>query len=149
MKILKRRDVQDGLAMLLLGAALLVHCLVKAGQMRQKTAFFMSPYFFPVILSGCGILLGALLAGAGLRSGAEEAPRGRLRAADLLAALALTVAYRALLPVLGFMPATVLFLAGMTAWLGERRLPVLIPVAVLTPLVLYLVFRTGLGVRLP
>lgn len=136
--------------MLLLGAAFLTHCLVMHAGLRSHPAWIMSPYFFPAILAGCALALGLSLTLSGLRrSGAEEAPAGRLRAADLAAALALAVAYRALLPLAGFLPATCGYLLLMTAWLGERRLPVLLPVALATPLVLFLVFRTGLGVRLP
>ncbi|MCR4707188.1 MAG: tripartite tricarboxylate transporter TctB family protein [Clostridiales bacterium] len=149
MRILTRRNVQDGFAMLLLAVALLAHCLVKTGSLRQKTAFAMSPYFFPVILAGCAIFLGALLLLSGLRTSGEETPRGTVRLPDLMIILALSVAYDALLPHIGFLPATALYLLLSVFWLGERRIFILLPVSFVTPALLYLLFRTGLGVRLP
>lgn len=150
MRSLKRGNVQDGLAMLLLSSALLFHCLVKAGTMRQKTAFFMSPYFFPIILSGCGMLLGVLLTISGLCGKQNtKISQGEVRMADFAIILALTIAYDALLPHLGFVPATALYLILSIFWLGERRVFILLPVSLATPFVLTLIFRTGLGVRLP
>ena len=61
----------------------------------------------------------------------------------------MVAAYCALLPLLHFLPASALFLAGMMLFLGERRWWSIAAVAVAAPLVLYALFALGLGVRLP
>ena len=155
MRFLRDRSAQDGLAVLVLGCALLGHCLYKTATARIRSSWIMSPYLFPTILACSAILLGALLlasraAACRRAEGQEKAPAaGALRLRDAAAVLALSIAYDALLTRAGFLASSALYLAAMTAFLGERRVRVWLPVAVLMPLALYAVFKLGLGVRLP
>ena len=63
--------------------------------------------------------------------------------------IVLAVLYDIALPYAGFIPSTAVFLAAMVLFLGERKWYIFVPVAVLTPLILYAIFRLGLNVRLP
>ena len=136
--------------MLLPGAVLLVHCLLKAGSLRQKTAFYMSPYFFPALIALCAIALGTALVLSALReAGGGAAGRGEAHPRRLCLLLLLTAAYQALLPRLGFVPSTALYLLLALLLFGERRPGVLLTLPLAAPLLLRLLFETGLGVRLP
>jgi putative tricarboxylic transport membrane protein len=67
-----------------------------------------------------------------------------------VAATAVAVAlYALLLRPLGFLPSSVLLVAGLTFVYGYRNHLVNIAVAVAAPLILYLVLTRGLGIHLP
>ncbi len=57
--------------------------------------------------------------------------------------------YLAVLTRLGFIPSTALFIAAVSWFLGVRKMKTLIGVAVIVPLVLYLLFQVLLEVPLP
>lgn len=149
MRLLKRRKAQDAMAMLLLGAALTVHCAVQWRTAKVKAPWIMSPYLFPTVLGGAAVLLGLSLLKTAAAEQREEGPAAPIRLREVLAVLALSILYDILMTRIGFLPATALYLLAMIAFLGERRPLVLVPVAALTPLALYVIFKLGLGVRLP
>ena len=155
MRFLHGKSAQDGLAVLVLGCALLGHCLYKSATARIRSSWIMSPYLFPTILAGAAILLGVLMLASGVSAGRRAAGQGKahapgaLRLRDAAAVLALSIAYDLLLTRAGFLVSSALYLAARTAYLGERRVKVWLPVAVLMPLALYALFKLGLGVRLP
>lgn len=149
---LNNKTVREGLAVLTAGLALGVYSIISFRRSAVQTAWILSPWLFPMLLAVFAAALGAALLGGGCRETAESRnagkpdARGALR---VLAAALLVAAYCALLPLLRFLPATALFLAGMMLFLGERRWWVIAAVAVAAPLVLYALFALGLGVRLP
>ena len=149
---LKNKTFREGLAVLAAGLALGAYSLVSFRRSAVQTAWILSPWLFPMLLAVFAALLGAALLSGGLREtdGNRDAgkPDGR-RALRVLAAALMVAAYCALLPLIRFLPATALFLAGMMLFLGERRWWVIAAVAVAAPLVLYALFALGLGVRLP
>ncbi|MBR1409220.1 MAG: tripartite tricarboxylate transporter TctB family protein [Clostridia bacterium] len=149
MRLWKKEKAQDAAVMLLLGAALTLHCLERITASKVKAPLMMSPYLFPVILGGAAMLLGCLLLRTAAAERQDEAEPPRLRLRDVAAVLLLSAAYDVLMTRIGFIPATALYLLAFIAFLGERRPFILIPVAALTPLVLYAVFKLGLGVRMP
>ncbi len=155
-KLLRNHTFQDGLVVTMLALAFLIHAIVQFLHMSARVAWIMSPYLFPMILGAMGLLLGLVILYGGIRevrgntdTGAEKACPDRLGFLRVLVVIALTIAYDALLPRLGFIPATMLFLAVMVCFLGERRWYRILLIAVITPLVLYAIFKLGLNVRLP
>lgn len=80
------------------------------------------------------------------KAGATDARRSRRY---VLASLALPLVYVALLPYTGFYVTTPLFLAGYLAVLGERRLPVLIIVPIVTYAIIVTLFSAVFYVALP
>jgi putative tricarboxylic transport membrane protein len=135
-----------GLAMALVG-------LVAVGlgsQLREGTATGgPGTRFLPVLLGLIVIVLGA---GIALRPGASEAteevptPGGAGRVAWTLGAI---VAYVLALGPLGFLLATVPFLAVLFLVYGERRWPVVLAVALGATGATYGLFAVWLGVPLP
>lgn len=149
---LNNKTVREGLAVLTAGLALGVYSITSFRRSAVQTAWILSPWLFPMLLAVFAAALGAALLGGGCRETAESRnadkpdARGALRA---LAAALMVAAYCALLPLLHFLPASALFLAGMMLFLGERRWWSIAAVAVAAPLVLYALFALFLGVRLP
>ena len=148
---LRNRKAVDGAVVTGLGIWLLFYAVTHFLNTRTKTPWIMSPYLFPLILAGSTILLGlTILIPALVREKQDgEADREKGNALGVLIVLVLSVAYDILMQFAGFIPSTAIVLLAMIAFLGERRLKILIPVAVLMPVVLTLIFKVGLGVRLP
>jgi len=148
----KNRRAVDGAVVAGLGICLLIHSAVQFLNLQSKVAWIMSPYLFPMILAGATILLGLTilvpaLIGEKPKADAQQKKSGHVFMVLIL--LALSVAYDLVMQAAGFIPSTALVLLAMIAFLGERRLKILIPVSVLTPVLLTLIFKVGLGVRLP
>jgi putative tricarboxylic transport membrane protein len=113
-----------------------------------------SPLFFPRLTAVVLGLLGAVLFLRG-RTRAETladgegfafgpGPAGRVGGVALLLVL-----YLALLDPVGYLLLTPPALAALMAFLGFRRWPVVVPVAVLTTAVVYYGFRWGMKILLP
>ena len=146
----------DGLVVTLLGIAFLAYSVDQFRAMSRKVNWIMSPYLFPMIVACMAILLGIGIIvesrGKDEKQAKADAEGGRStlrRALDVVLVIAMAVLYEIALPYTGFIPATAVFLAVMVLFLGERRWYIFVPVAVLTPLILYAIFRLGLNVRLP
>ncbi|MBQ8093204.1 MAG: tripartite tricarboxylate transporter TctB family protein [Clostridia bacterium] len=147
-RFFKNRQAIDGIVVTCLGIWLLVYSLSNHLNVLSKTSWIMSPYLFPIILASSAILLGLFIfVPAIARQAGQESDSVRIR--DVLVILILSIAYDLIMPYIGFIPSTMLLLLGMIAYLGERRPKVLIPIFILTPIILTLIFKYGLGVRLP
>lgn len=137
-----------------------VMCLVGGGFMLYESMnldlFVASgqtgPGFFPATLSAMLILLGVLLA---ITAARRREPEEQSAAASLatvrrpLAIWVLLVVSVLLLELVGFIVSMALFMAGLTLGLERRPLVGSIVASVLVPVLLFFVFGTLLGVRLP
>ncbi len=152
---LKNKNVQDSIVVLLLGLALGVYSLISFYTATVQTRWIMSPYLFPLLLSAFAILLSVSLFGEGryevsqARAGVVPDKPGRLMLGKVLVVVLMGVAYYVLLSLIRFIPASVIFLAALIRYLGERRWWMIAAVAIGTPLVLYALFGLALNVRLP
>jgi putative tricarboxylic transport membrane protein len=148
-------DRVAGLAVLALGVA---YWRAASALPRPLLQQDVGPEVFPHLIGAALIVLGGLLAigpligrlvGWRRREGAAaEAAPDWLAVALVLLGLVL---YTALYERLGFILATVLFMAFEIGVLeGDRkRWPWLVPAVVLVPVALYVLFVKGLGVTLP
>jgi len=155
-KYLKNRSVQDGGVVFLLGAALMVWSFYMKHHAAVQTEWMMSPYLFPIIVSCFALALGLALMFAGkgevdkaAREGAEEKAAAPIHLKKVFGAILIAIVYYFLMEYLTFLPSTALFLAALMWYMGERRWKVIVPVAILAPLVLFAIFKFGLSVRLP
>ena len=146
----------DGLVVTLLGIAFLAYSVNQFNAMSRKVKWIMSPYLFPMIVAGMAILLGIGIIvesrGKDEKQAKAESEGGRStlrKTLDVVLVIVLAVLYDIALPYAGFIPSTAVFLAAMVLFLGERKWYIFVPVTVLTPLILYAIFRVGLNVRLP
>ena len=119
----------------------------------QKTAgneyFTVGPELFPYIAGGICLLMGALIVvhpADGHRLGRLRDPMARRR---VLYALVLSFGYAALLNVLGFTLTSILALFLFFVIFGERRWLIVVPMAVLVPVVTKLVFYKFFMLELP
>ncbi len=148
---------RDGIAGLVLLAISLV-LLVKSFQLPSLPIVPVGPGFYPAIVLSFMAAASALLVLQDLLkrrvpAGADagEAPRRNYRL--VVIAFAIVGAYVALLPLLGFRLATVLFVGALQAALGRpqtaRQWMVLAAIALGTAAVSYFVFERYLLVLLP
>ncbi len=152
MNNLKKRQAADGAVVAGLGVWLLIHSVTHLLNMKAKASWIMSPYLFPLILAGAVIILGLTIlipafAADDRKETTDQEKHGNSLRVFIL--LAISIVYDILMRFAGFIPSTAAVVLAMTAFLGERRLKILIPMAVFTPVVLTLIFKVGLGVRLP
>ena len=164
-------SMADGIVVTCLGVLFLIYSLVQFREISRKVSWIMSPYLFPILISVFAVILGAGILREALqekkaemeRSGHEETVEETMevgikrtdnretlhKTLRVLVVIGLAAAYDLGLGWIGFLPATAIYLALMTLYLGERRWYVVGLIAVLAPLALYAVFKLGLNVRLP
>lgn len=152
-KTLSNPEIQDGIAVLVLGVALLIYSLFKHYTARVQTEWKMSPYLFPVLISVFAILLAFSLFADGRRVMASEEKKkdsGSLINFKRVVMVALmAVVYEILMNITGYIPATVVFLMAMIRFFGEKRWWMIVVIAVATSLIIYLLFGILLNVRFP
>ena len=152
---LKNKSIQDSIAVFLLGLALGIYSLIRFRSAAVQTRWILSPYLVPLLLSVFAILLSLSLFGEGLgergraREDAAQAKPAPRKLRNVLIVVLMSAAYCALISLIRFLPASMLFLAAMIWFLGERRPWMIAAVSIVMPLVLYALFGLGLGVRLP
>lgn len=113
------------------------------------------PSTFPKVLAVCGVLV-SLVVLLGFEKGAGEPKQGeidyrRLAQYDVgraIALLLLMAGYAFTLRPLGFIASTILFLMLAAAILGERRMVVLVPVAVAAAVGVWYLVQEVLGIYL-
>lgn len=172
-KYLKNKNVQDALVVGALGIALLIYALYMYNHARVRVDWSMSPYLFPLLLSCMTVLMAFSLFTDGryeLRhtedrkeenggktlsdftddsAEADKSKEGRKNLLKAGAVVLLSVGYMFLVDLVHFIPATIVFLAALIWFLGERKWWKIALIAVLMPLLLYVLFALGLNVRLP
>jgi hypothetical protein len=145
---MRSRNVSAALVLILLG---LGYGFLTAGLPKRSLPDTPDPSFFPWIITASLLILSVALLVQGLRArrGAREGAdtAGGLRAPTVF--LTLFVAYVAVLPVAGFVIASVPFFAALMWLYGERRWSWIGIVSVALPVLLVLVFRHGLQIPLP
>lgn len=134
--------------------------LHESSGMRNFGDSFMSPGLFPALFGFMMFLLAFKLMRRGYKEVVKEeenkpdiASAGKQKLKDFLRVLIVTVLSVVyiwlLLPSVGFIPATIIFLSIFMIFLGERRIIYLLPISLFSPVLLYIVFRILLGIRLP
>ncbi len=110
----------------------------------------MSPWLFPAVISVAGVSASAVLTVRAFRTpgrdGEKAAQDDRIR---VFLTAALCVLYIVWLKTTSFIPASIVFLGMLMLVLGEKRMKVVIPAAVIVTLALYALFALLLKVRLP
>ena len=148
--LLADRGVREALCFLALSLALILYSLV--GQYSGiRYAWKMSPYLFPLLVALLLLGLGAALLLSALRARRGSGEREKTAEDDLvrpLAACGLAAAYTLALKFVPFAPATAVLLALLLLF-GEKRLPALLLIPLLTTALIWLIFGAALHVALP
>lgn len=152
--LLHTASFQDSIFVGLCATALLIYSLYHHYFDRNTSDWKTSPYLFPTLISVFGLLLTVSLIMDGLqelRSGEEKKKNtgSKRNLTGVLVLIAASLVYYLLMPILHFIPATILFLAALFIYLGERKWWKIALLAVITTLAIYALFGKGLNVRLP
>ena len=152
--LLHTASFQDSIFVGLCSAVLLAYSLYHHYFDRNTSEWKTSPYLFPTLISVFGLLLTFSL----IMDGLQELRAGEVKKKDtgskknlvgVLVLIGASVAYYILLPILHFIPATIIFLTGLFIYLGERKWWKIALLAVITTVAIYALFGKGLNVRLP
>lgn len=151
--IMKKRSLPtgsslwEGSVLLLFSVALLAHSLY-SHYTGLPVSWQMSPYLFPALVGG-GLLFPGLRIMFSPKERGEKTEERRGSIQGVLPMVCGTGVYLLLLPVLGFLPSTVLFLIGTLGLLGKRNWRQTLFLSVLLPVVLHGLFSGLLHVMLP
>lgn len=120
---------------------------------KVETDWYNSPRFFPYIIAGLTALLGVFLFRAGVKKKDTEdqetysiTKNGLVSVVVTLALLSLYVAALNFFP---YLPCTIVALAALMWFFGQRDLRKLIPIAVILPVIIYFSFTILLKLKLP
>ena len=165
--MLSSKKLKDGIFFFVLGIALAVYSVVGYNHSFNKD-ISQSPYLFPFVISVFFVILSCSLMYQGIKlTMPEESDTTKsFDFKSVIVVLVLSVLYYLFLswhPIpfitIGFVKftitianfeiATLLYLFSMLFYLGIRKIPVLLLVPILTPILLSVTFRTMLHVMLP
>ncbi|MDO5033501.1 MAG: tripartite tricarboxylate transporter TctB family protein [Eubacteriales bacterium] len=153
--LVKSKSIQEVVLFLVMGVALLIHALTKH-YAQAMPDWKMSPYLFPLLVAFLLILLSGSLLMDAIRSlkptkqteeTVVDAPTIYWK--KVLVVVIISLLYYLLMPLLTFIPSTILFLVTMFLYLGERRPLMIGLISVITAGSLYALFALGLNVMLP
>lgn len=155
-KLLHEPNFLDAAFVGLCSTGLMAYSLYHHVHDRNTTAWKTSPYLFPVLIAVFGVLLAASLCADALRGAraaeTADAAKQKMKMRDrvgVLVFIGISVVYYVLLPVVHFIPATILYLASLFFAFGERKWWKLALLSVAVTGAVYALFGIGLNVRLP
>ena len=152
--LVKNKNVQDSCIIFCFGIFLFLYSLSNHYN-GPAVEWKMSPSLFPIMISVFLILLSVSLFFDGLKQIKKDNSGDKIAAAKdyklrpVLVTIVLSIAYFFLMRVVTFIPSTILYLGGMTFFLGERRYWLIALIAVICTFSIYVLFGLALGVRLP
>ena len=142
-----------------IGVGLLALCAILWGQLGAVPAnplVPIGPTFYPKLLLGVTALLSLALVAGDLRARRQATTEGRARGwaayRPAVVTFGISALYALLLPGIGYLAATTLFVAGLAWGLGAptlRRLPGALVLGLLTAAGTHLIFQSYLHVFLP
>ena len=145
-------DLLVALVSLAIGAAILAFVPDEiAGQTLSAIGDMNSPAFFPIIAAALMVLCGAILAlgSAARRQSGDDDWVTFKRPGPVLTVMAMFVLFATGTHYIGMVASSVITILVMAVFLGYRNLWVLVPVALLVPAVIYLLFERVLLILLP
>jgi len=145
---MRLKNIVAALVLIALGAG---YGYLTAGLPTRSLPNAPDPSFFPWVITGCLLLLSAILLVQGLtaprRARDDAVPALPLRAPIVF--LVVFAAYVSLLSFAGFLVASVPFFAVLMVLYGERRWIAIGAASLLVPVIMALLFRHVLQVPLP
>ena len=155
---LKNKTIQDSCVVFIFGNVLFWYSL-SSHYNGPTVEWKMSPSLFPILISVFIVLLSISLFFDGIgqvkkainqgSKESESAASKDLKIKPVLMTVLLSIAYFVLMRFITFIPATILYLGGMTLFLGERRYWLIALIAVICTMTIYVLFDLFLGVMLP
>ncbi len=122
----------------------------------SKTEWYNQPRFFPYVISGIFVLMGILLFISGCRKAKlakpdqeEDYSFSAQGTKMVLITLGIMILYVSCLSFLPYIPCTIVGLAVLMWFFGQRDFKKLIPISIVLPIIIYLSFTYLLKLRLP
>lgn len=147
--------VQESVLFFIMAIALMAYALYKH-YTGLPVSWEMSPYLFPVLIAIFLLLLSVSLFTDGRKQVFTQSPEVEAKASKVvvdwkstLFTVVASVVYFLLMPVITFIPATILFLLAMLWYLKERRWWLMAILSVATTGIIYVMFGVLLNVMLP
>lgn len=132
---------------------LLFFLIIPAQIAEVKTNWYNAPRFFPYVISGLMVFLGVLLFVGGFRKKNMENQETygitKNGVFSVVVTLLLIGLYVGSLHFLPYLPCTIVALAALMWFFGQRDLKKLIPIAIILPIIIYFGFTKLLMLRLP
>lgn len=151
--LLHQPSCQDAVFVGLCSVGLLAYSLYHHYFDNNTSEWKMSPYLFPTLISVFGLLLTLSLVADGLNEirspEQQEESSSKKNLIGVLVLVAAALIYYILMPILTFIPSTVLFLAALFIYLGERKWWKILLLSGITTAAIYVLFGIALNVRLP
>ena len=151
--LLHQPSCQDAVFVGLCSVGLLAYSLYHHYFDNNTSEWKMSPYLFPTLISVFGLLLTLSLVADGLNEmrspEQQEESSSKKNLIGVLVLVATALIYYILMPILTFIPSTVLFLAALFIYLGERKWWKILLLSGITTAAIYVLFGIALNVRLP
>lgn len=149
---LTNKSCQESFMFFILSIALFIYSLTKHYG-AVKLEWKMSPYLFPVLISIFLFFLSISLFSDGLR----QIKQGSSSVCDdvkvswkkLISAIVACMVYIIIMPIVTFIPSTILFIGFMLYLLEERRKIFVILLSTLVSVIIYILFSVLLNVMLP
>ena len=119
-----------------------------SNQMSPGVSGDVGAGFFPRIISILTMICGIIIILGELRKSTPE-PVFSAHFKKALAMGSITAIFIYLMPILGFVIVTPIFIAGFLLLLKQRNVLLIVGFSLAVTAIIYFVFRTGLNVRLP
>ena len=142
-----KSEVKEGLALLILGVCLFSYSIINhySGAVID---WQMSPYLFPLLVSIILIILSIILVKVNVKINKEKII-DKVVWTRVLKVLLLILLYFIFLPVITFIPSTIIFLAVMIYLLGEKRLHYIIIWSAVITVFIDVIFVKFFNILLP
>ncbi|MBP1924742.1 divalent metal cation (Fe/Co/Zn/Cd) transporter [Sedimentibacter acidaminivorans] len=148
---LTNKSCQESILFFILSIGLFIYSLTKHYGV-VKLEWKMSPYLFPALISIFLFFLSILLFSDGLRQikeGISVENDVKVSWKKLISAVIACMVYIIIMPIITFIPSTILFIGYMLYLLGERRKLFIIFLSILVSVIIYFLFSVLLNVMLP
>jgi FlaA1/EpsC-like NDP-sugar epimerase len=132
----------------ILGIALFLYAMINHYSGIAKE-WKMSPYLFPVLIAVFLVLLSVSLYSEGKRVSGQSQEGATPKIKTVFIAVLMMLGYFFLMPLIGFLPMTAVYLMAFFYFLGERHWIRMILLSAITSGLLYVIFDMMLNVMLP
>jgi hypothetical protein len=148
---LTSKSCQESIVFFVLSIVLFIYSLTKHyGAMKLE--WKMSPYLFPILISIFLFFLSISLFSDGLhqiKKNTSVKNREPIAWRNLILAITACLVYIVIMPIVTFIPSTIIFIAFMLYLLGESKKLFIVILSILVSVIIYFLFSTLLHVMLP
>ncbi len=149
-KIKFNNNILESIIFFLSSLFLLIYSFLNHYNLKN-VAWKTSPYLFPILISILMLFISISLLNIGLKENRinDKNDETIFKIKDVIITVVSTFIYYKIMTYIGFIRATILFLAFMFYYFGERRIWFIASVAITSTFSIYILFAIILNVMLP